>query len=409
MKRNDKNEDVKKGNDFNFNKGFSVFYTNAGVLTTKLDELRLIARNKQPKFISVCEVKPKRQRYKITPAELQIDGYEMFHNDFNVNKTRGVVIYVHKSIEAQHVEVESQVNDSVFLKITLNNSDQLLLGCIYRHQTDDEGKEKFLSMMSRLPYDKYTHTLLTGDFNFRNIDWSIWESSSSKPQDLDNRFIEIVRDAYLYQHVKTPTRCRTGNTPSCLDLVFTNEEGMVSDIEISSPLGKGDHACITFWFNCYVHFKKVQFQKYMYDNGDYEAIRKELNIDWEEELKSRNTVNEKWNYIAKKIHTSTNTHIPKCKSTPSKRLKYNTPLDAKSLAKIKKKHQAWKKYMASRESEHYRDYCKYRNQVRNITKKARKEQEKGVAKDAKNNPKKILEICEWENKDQTWDSQLTKE
>ena len=286
----------------------------------------------------------------------------------------------------------------MFLKIKLNNSDQLLVGCINRHQTQEEGKEKFLTMMSKLPYDKYTHILLTGDFNFRNIDWAVWESTSSNPQELDNRFIEIVRDSYLYQHITTPTRCRADDTPSCLDLVFTNEEGMISDAEISSPLGKGDHACIQFWFNCYVNYKKVQFQKFLYDKGNYEEIRKELNINWEEEMKTRITVNEKWNYLTKKIHTATNKHIPKCKSTPSKKLKYNTPLDKKSLSKIKKKHKAWKKYMASRESDHYKEYCKYRNQVRNLTKKARKEQEKGVAKDAKTNPKKFWKFVNGKTK-----------
>jgi hypothetical protein len=36
-------------------------------------------------------------------------------------------------------------------------------------------------------------------------------------------FLNCTRDNYLFQHVSSPTRFREGQTPSCLDLVFTNE------------------------------------------------------------------------------------------------------------------------------------------------------------------------------------------
>ena len=112
-------------------------------------------------------------------------------------------------------------------------------------------------------------------------------------------------------------------------------------------------------------------------------------ISWHQELDKRITVDEKWKYISKKIDEATTKHIPKSKPHNNNKLKFTTPLDKNSLAKIKKKHKAWKKYMNSRDSETYKEYCKFRNQVRNITKQSRKFKEKDVARDAKENPKRF--------------------
>ena len=107
---------------------------------------------------------------------------------------------------------------------------------------------------------------------------------------------------------------RASNKPSLIDLVLTNEEGMVSDTEIFRPLGKGDHSCITFWFNCYLETQNKSFEKFLYDKGNYDAIKQDLNIDWEQELSKRKTVNEKWKFITNKISCSTDKNIPKIKN-----------------------------------------------------------------------------------------------
>ena len=57
------------------------------------------------------------------------------------------------------------------------------------------------------------------------------------------RFIEAIRDTYMHQHVLEPTRGR--DNPTLLDLIFTNEEGIIERIEHKSPLGKSDHGTST--------------------------------------------------------------------------------------------------------------------------------------------------------------------
>ena len=86
---------------------------------------------------------------------------------------------------------------------------------------------------------------------------------------------------------------------------MTNEQGMISELEYTSPLGNSDHCCIHFHFNCYIEYKKSNVQRFLYDKGNYEAMKEEINIDWERELQTRITVNEKWNYITKIINQAT--------------------------------------------------------------------------------------------------------
>ena len=55
-----------------------------------------------------------------------------------------------------------------------------------------------------------------------------------------------MRDCFLTQYVKEITRFRGETRGSSLDLIISNEEEIVSDIRVESPLGRSDHAFITF-------------------------------------------------------------------------------------------------------------------------------------------------------------------
>ena len=67
---------------------------------------------------------------------------------------------------------------------------------------------------------------------------------------VDFWFIEALRDSYLYQYITQPTKIRQGQEPSILDLIVTNEEGMVEGMKYLNPLGKSDHIILCFDFRC---------------------------------------------------------------------------------------------------------------------------------------------------------------
>jgi len=98
--------------------------------------------------------------------------------------------------------------------------------------------------------DGHTHVLICGDFNFPNINWSLEAGDHSHTQ----AFVEAIKDKFLYQHVCDPTRYRPNVTLHILDLVLTNEENMVNNLQCLPGLGLSDHQ---IWFNPYS--KKIIF------------------------------------------------------------------------------------------------------------------------------------------------------
>ena len=102
----------------------------------------------------------------------------------------------------------------------------------------------------------YTHILLCGDFNYREIDW---ENEFSNPNSHYADFINTIQEHFLFQHVREPTRYRGEEEPSVLDLIFTNEEGMVNNLVSGPGLGESDHTVLMFELCCYRHEHKVMF------------------------------------------------------------------------------------------------------------------------------------------------------
>ena len=97
--------------------------------------------------------------------------------------------------------------------------------------------------------------------------------------DFNTLFIEKVRDCFLTQHIQDVTRIRGDNTGNTLDLIFTNDEEIVEEIKIDSPLGKSDHACN------YVRLDVQELEDsnikhvFIYEKADYEMMKRKLDID----------------------------------------------------------------------------------------------------------------------------------
>ena len=132
----------------------------------------------------------------------------------------------------------------------------MLFCCCYRSPTaseeSDDNNEKLNQLLRTISNKKYSHRCILGEFNFRNINWTQWSTSMSE-QSVEANFIEAVRDCYFFQHIAKPTRSRGTDTPSVLDLLFTDEEMNVSDIQHHSPLGK---SVIISEYHCYLDFSK---------------------------------------------------------------------------------------------------------------------------------------------------------
>ena len=84
---------------------------------------------------------------------------------------------------------------------------------------------------------KYTHIVLTDDYNLPDINWDLWTTKSENPNNISFKLIECLRDNFMFQHVKKTTRGRGTNKSNLLDLILSNEEDNIGEIKYFSPLG----------------------------------------------------------------------------------------------------------------------------------------------------------------------------
>ena len=167
-------------------------------------------------------------------SELSLEGYNLYCNDLTQN-TRGVIIYVDNALKSSEINFEVSFNETLFVRI---NSD-IVIGNIYRSPSSTEENDTKLYELVDTLSKECNNFILTGDFNFSDINWSYWTSATNSSSSL--KFINKMQANLLMQHVDTPTRARGMDTPHILDLVITNND-IIDSIDYLAPLGKSDHS-----------------------------------------------------------------------------------------------------------------------------------------------------------------------
>ena len=149
-----------------------------------------------------------------------------------------------------------------------------------RSSTISEEDDNDLHQTIGLAAKQHRNIVLMGDFNYPNIKWGIQRTDKSGA-----KFLELIDDCYLHQHVTEPTRY-----DNILDLVFSSEADMIEDVDVREPAVNSDH--------CTIHFKLVVCRKAKnnpdrqtrdYNRGDWESIRRDLYaIAWKPLLEDKN-------------------------------------------------------------------------------------------------------------------------
>ena len=78
-----------------------------------------------------------------------------------------------------------------------------------------------------------------------------------------------------------PTDYRGDQWSNILDVILTNEEGMLSNITQTASLGKSHHVCVHFNLNCYTDAPEQKTQRHLYHKGDYDLMWEEARaLSW---------------------------------------------------------------------------------------------------------------------------------
>jgi len=98
-------------------------YTNADQLRNKFSEFQIRIRDQKPMIIGVTEVKAKNSKTKPSPSEYKMEWsteYNMFHANLNNNEGRGLIMYVHNSLQASELKMVTNFDENLFVKININ-------------------------------------------------------------------------------------------------------------------------------------------------------------------------------------------------------------------------------------------------------------------------------------------------
>ena len=265
-------------------------YTNADSLSNKINELNIRIDSDRPDIICITEILPKNYLYEINNEELAIQRYSCCHND---NMKRGIIIYIANHIKAaqskmKYIRYEIYINEYIFYDITI--------GCIYRSpDSQEDNNNNLLELLIKADKSNPRNLFLLGDFNIKEIDWKNNTVNASE-NSYANKMFCTINNLFLTEIIQEPTRVRENQQPSTLDWVLTHNVEDVDNIEVGPPLGKSDHAVITFNIKSNTSCEN-HTQKYNYYRGDYTSINNELKmINWTN-MFTNMSINKMWHYI----------------------------------------------------------------------------------------------------------------
>ena len=249
------------------------------------------------------------------------------------------------------------------------------------------------------------NVIIVGDFNFPGIDWSDWTTVHSENH-ISYKFIELLRDNFMHQHVVENTRFRFGQNPSLLDLIISNEEDLIENVMYRDKLGASDHIGITFEVNCRLNVNMNKGERSNFFKGDYMACRDYLNnVDWSS-VEDKN-VHDSWDFILLHINHCIDHFIPVKRSKTSK----SKPkwMNHYCVRAVKKKYHAWKRFTFSRSYRDYEEHCKLRNRASKAVLYSKKKHGKLIAESAKVNPKSFWGYVREQTKTRSGISDLKNE
>jgi len=251
----------------------------------------------------------------IKDAELALDGFTMFRKDRGGERGGGLLLYVSDRFETT-LEMQcmnANFEESIWCTVDTAPGSKLLVGLCYRKtNSSSANNESLLEAMEAASKCKIdSHMTIFGDFNYRSINYSQYSVAPDgglAPQE----FFEKTQELFLIRNVHEFTWCREEQRSSVLDYIFTDEENMIDDMKYLAPLGKSDHACLTWCMTVMQTPIDDSTEKLNYWKGDYDSISQDLsNHNWSELLADTQNVDDAWLLFKTELLESISRHVPK--------------------------------------------------------------------------------------------------
>lgn len=344
----------------------------------------------EPDVILLTEVIPKAQRTPISNALLALPNYE-FYTSFDPDKLnlggrgeRGVAIYIRSNLRAALVSFpHAAFKEHLLVRIQLHRQDYLVICCVYRSPSSDgfQSMTELRSLLSLIDNLKPSHFLLAGDFNFPQIDW-VGEFSRATTGHPSHLLLDLMHDFFLFQHIREATRSRLGEMENTLDLVFTNEEGMLSNLEYRPGLGRSDHLSLRFRIRCYLSVGGTSRQKLDFGRADFPRLNQMVSgADWGSRDLSTEDL---YHHFRNTLSVITAECVPIMRSRPNRKNIYMT---SAALRLKNRKNQLWRVFRSSGDIIDRGRFAHCAAKLRKLTRQLQRNHEHRLALNAKENPK----------------------
>ena len=270
--------------------------------------------------------------------ELALPGYCLFREDRPVqHQGGGVLLYIRDNLQPVRFHPRNTFPEQLWCQVALKDAEVLLVGICYRTPSTNIFPPNHSDLLLKLIEEFSSKPIiLMGDFNYPHIDWISKTPLPSASIDSD-KFLAMVEDSFLTQHVLIPTR-----DEAILDLVLTRDEDLVSDIAVCGHLGSSDHSILMWSLNCTQPRTSAAHNHYDYNRANFSAIAEEIRqVNWSLVLEPMSTY-DSWNYLRDLLSTLVAKYVP----TKANHNGKNKPMwmTYKALRAVKKKHKVFAKY-----------------------------------------------------------------
>ena len=214
-----------------------------------------------------------------------------------------------------------------------------------------------------------------GDFTHGNIKWDSLQSTWVE----DQRFLCLVQENFLTQHVLEPTRAAR-----VLDIVLSSQKEFVDNVVIREPFGSSDHNRLHFNINIKSDKTKVKQRRGDFRKGNYKKIMKSLAlIDGNDKMKIK-TATECWNILRGGLDSAIDSYVPMKKQGKRSKKKH---LSKEAFRQIRYKQNMWRVYKHTGKDKDYDAYKEALNAASNEVRKSKRNFEHKLAQNIKSDSK----------------------
>ena len=349
-----------------------MMHFNAQSIRNKMELFRAMVASEELDIIGITEswINTSTRDFE---GEFEVSGYKMFKKDREGRKGGGVLLYVRDYLNPVDCKIECEHE---MLGVTLNSLGKCIyIILVYRppHQLADRDEDLYRHLSNLIGNRT---CLIVGDFNCPSVNWE------DRTFDAEGRrLVEVANKEFLTQWVDKPTR---GN--NILDLVFSTEDNLVTDLTVGEKLGESDHNIVRLRVNIPYSKEENVRTRLNFRRANFSEFRESLR---DIIVPDARDIDNLWYTYKSQFMEIQKSCIPNKQLSPSGKQQpkwYNREI-AKAIKDRKRAHRSAKLQPCLNRNTMYKTQCK---KVKKLVKKAKLEEELRVAEVCKTNPKEFF-------------------